>query len=161
MIKMKLIFLVYGQQISRIDKNILVSGSENYVYGQIVLGDYIVGVDEINKISAVLWKNNSTEYLNVNLESGTFQIPDDYINPGEFKISFQIEMGDRLITTDRIVMNVKSAGYDKIVELDPYQRLLKQFEKVENTLNQMESRISMLEKGDNQNDNDGTSNTIG
>lgn len=145
---MKLIFLISGQRASRIDKNVLVAGSENYVYGQVVLSEYVSNVDEVDAIVAVLWKDNlATEYYHVNVENGMFIFPEKYLDAGTFKMGFQIEVGTSFITTNQIVIDVKSAGYDKIAELDLYQQLIKRVDK-------LEERINILEKKGDQNDND-------
>lgn len=129
---MNLVFLVKDNTITRVDKNEVISDSKEYVGAQFVFNFWDTISNSYDKVEAVLWLDEETEYIEVDLNNGKVLIPDKYIVPGSFKISLWITNGSISFPTNRITIDVTDSGMTKIERPDAYSKL--------------EQRISELEK---------------
>lgn len=162
---MKLIFLVNKQTLTRVDKNILVADSSNYVCAQFVF-DFCDSIESIyDRAQAIFWKDGETKYIDLDGISGDCSIPDEFITAGSFKISLLLSNGDINITTSPVSIDVKPSGFTQVTKPDVYSKLVERIDCLEKitgkliaSVDDLEERVSILE-GD-QNDNDGPSDGV-
>lgn len=160
---MKLVFLVDNQIITRVDKNILISDSNNYVFVQFVFG-FLENIKNVYDIAeAIFWRDGETKYVDLDGIDATCRIPDEFLTAGSFKISLLLTNNVESITTNRVVIDVGPSGFENVYKPDVYSKLINRIEKLEKDITHLTSRVDKLEEkaesGD-QNDNVGESDSV-
>lgn len=159
---MKIVLLVDKQTITRVDKNVLISDSNNYVFVQFVF-DFGENPEEIyDKMQAIFWHDEETKYVDIDGIDGICMVPNEFLTSGSFKISLCLSNDEVNITTNRVTIDVGSSGFGDIYKPDAYSKLDERIKNLEKTVASISNKVDKLEEkiesGD-QNDNVGEGST--
>lgn len=137
---MKLVFLVNDQSLKRVDKNILVSDSVDFVHAQFVF-TYVswTKVDD-GRLRAIFWYNEKTEYVDLD-NCFTCKVPDECLKCDSFQVSLMAEYGGAVVPTEKINIDIKPSGFDKPSRPDAYSKIIERLNQIEKDIKELNRKI--------------------
>lgn len=148
---MKVVFLVDNQIIRRVDKNILIADSNDYVYAQFIFNSGYNIEDMFDTAHAIFWNGDETEYVDIDDINGQCMIPNSYLGYNSFKISLLLTRDDlTVITTNQVTIDIKPSGFKHVNKPDAYSKITERLDIIDKSIANILFRLSKLEDDQNE-----------